>query len=145
MAASKTTQCSCQTKGLLELNVVEGRRGEERRGEGRGGEVLSGWMIQHLSQRRHAHSKWGARAPSDFWAKWNLNAASKRQKNSRLIFSIIQSHRRAYNVQCLISSAAKFKSATDAFYSTAHYNQSHTMLLSLWMQWPIRGVQMSHR
>ncbi len=29
-----------------------------------------------------------ARAPSDFWAKWMLNAASKRQKNSRIIFSI---------------------------------------------------------
>ncbi len=25
-----------------------------------------------------------------------------------------------------------------------HYNQSHTILLSLWMQWPIRDVQMNH-
>ncbi len=30
-------------------------------------------------------------------------------------------------------------------YSTAHYNQSHMILLSLWVQWPIRGIQMSHR
>ncbi len=27
----------------------------------------------------------------------------------------------------------------------SRYNQSHTILLSLWMQWPIIGVQMSHR
>ncbi len=31
---------------------------------------------------------------------------------------------------------------TDTF---LQHNQSHTILLSLWMQWPIRGVQMSHR
>ncbi len=31
------------------------------------------------------------------------------------------------------------------FYSVPHYIQLHTILLSLWMRWPIRGVQMSHR
>lgn len=29
--------------------------------------------------------------------------------------------------------------------SQRHYNQSHTTLLSLFMQWPIRDVQMGHR
>ncbi len=31
------------------------------------------------------------------------------------------------------------------FMCFAHYNQSHTILLSLGMQWPIRDVQISHR
>ncbi len=26
-----------------------------------------------------------------------------------------------------------------------YYNQLHMIMLSLWMQWPVRGVQMSHR
>ncbi len=53
--------------------------------------------------------------------KWSF----QKTKNSRFIFSI-------------------FNTITQV-YSTAHYNQSHTILLSLWIQWPIRGVQMSHR
>ncbi len=43
-----------------------------------------------------------ARAPSEFWAKWIFNAAFKRQKI----------HQGDEIVQCVISSAAKFKSLT---------------------------------
>ncbi len=32
-----------------------------------------------------------------------------------------------------------------SYFSTAHYNQSQTSLMSLWVHGPIRGVQMSHR
>ncbi len=54
----------------------------------------------------------GARAPLRFLSQVDLNAASKRQKNRQLYFLyLIQSHRVIRDVQCVISSAAKFKSA----------------------------------
>ncbi len=64
-------------------------------------------------QRRHAHSKWGIdQSTSDFWAKRILNAASKGQKNSRIIFSIFDTITPAWLDRSVrLSSAAKFKSA----------------------------------
>ncbi len=44
--------------------------------------------LRLCAQRRHAPLKVRARAPSDFWAKWILKVASKRQKNSPIIFVI---------------------------------------------------------
>ncbi len=95
----------------------------------------------YLDQRRHARSK------------WILNAVSKWQNISKYFFLyLIQSHRCDWIIQCGTASDAKFKSVfvlwlalRDTDPDTAlHYNQSHTMLLSLWRQWPIRDVQMNH-
>ncbi len=44
----------------------------------------------------------------------------------------------------LLNSYLRSLTGAERLYSAAHYNQSHTMLLSLWMQRPIRGVQMSY-
>ncbi len=66
----------------------------------------------------------GARAPSDFWAKWILNAASKRQKIAESYFSIWYNHTgvirsfSASNHQPLnsnLSSLAVAEPETDAF------------------------------
>ncbi len=66
----------------------------------------------------------GARAPSDFWAKWILNAASKRQKIAESYFYIWYNHTgvirsfRASNHQPLnsnLSSLAGAEPETDAF------------------------------
>ncbi len=125
-------------------------------------------LIYFLTEERKTRISWmtwecrgdmpietkGARAPSDFWAKWILNAPSKRQKIGESYFYIWYNHTgvirsfSASNHQLLNSnlSFAGWRWARDRRVFTAlHYNQSHTMLLSLWMQWPIRGVQMSHR
>ncbi len=66
----------------------------------------------------------GARAPSDFWAKWILNAASKRQKTAESYFYIWYNHTgvirsfSASNHQLLnsnLSSLAGAEPETDAF------------------------------
>ncbi len=90
------------------------------------------------------------RAPSDFWARWILNAASQRQKIAEqyIFLYLIESHRCDEFVQCSTASAAKFKSAFAGWHwardrhvcTVLHYNQSHTILLSLWIQRPIRDI-----
>ncbi len=99
-----------------------------------------------FKHRRHAIES----APSDFWAKWIWMQLPKDKKNSQFIFNTITPLIRAFSasiiscIQICVCWLALSQRQT-RLYSAAHYNQSHTMLLSLWMQWPIRGVQMSHR
>ncbi len=67
----------------------------------------------------------GARAHSDFWAKWILHAVFKRQKIADLYFLYLfrQSHRRDYIVQRVKSSADKFKSC---WTSSDQYERDNT-------------------
>ncbi len=84
-------------------------------------------------QRRHAH--WTC--PLRFLSQADFDAASKRQKNSRFIFSIcntIATVGASYHQLLNSNLRSMIGAETDAFYSAAHYNQSHTILLSLWMQ-----------
>ncbi len=95
------------------------------------------WMLSHRGVMP-IETK-GARAPSDFWAKWILNAASKRQKIAESYFYIWYNHTCVIIVQCVKSPAAKFESAFAGWrwardrrvFTALHYNQSHTILLSL--------------
>ncbi len=50
------------------------------------------WENGYLDQRRHAVQSEGARNPSNFWAKWILNAVSKRQNISKYFFYIWSNH-----------------------------------------------------
>ncbi len=75
-----------------------------------------------------------------------------KDKNSRLIFSIFDTITPAWlNHSVCLSSAAELKSVfaetdTDVFFIALRIITNHTRFCwSLWMQWPIRGVQMSHR
>ncbi len=95
----------------------------------------------------------GARAPSDFWAKWILNAASKRQKIAEYFFIYIWYNHTSV-IRSFTASAAKFKSAfdtlagaeseTDAFEQHC-ITPNHTRFCCAYeCNEPIRGVRMSH-
>ncbi len=101
-----------------------------------------GFFGNVIGYRQRRHADWTC--PLRFLSQADFDAASKRQKNSRFIFSIcntiatsvIRTFSASYH-QLLNSNLRSMIAAepeTDAFYSTAHYNQSHTILLSLWMQ-----------
>ncbi len=77
-----------------------------------------------------------ARAPSDFGVKWNLNTASKRQNIGDSYFLyLIQSYQHDWIIQsCEIQICVGWlvlSQRQKRLYSSAHYNQSHTMLLNL--------------
>ncbi len=102
--------------------------------------------ILSMSGRDRGNSK----CPLRFMRQVDL--ASKRQSlaDSFLLYliqsSVIKSFSASYHHQLLYSNCVRRLALRQTrLYSAAHYNQSHTMLLSLWMHRPIRDVQMSHR
>ncbi len=88
--------------------------------------------------------------PSGFWMQ--LPKAQKYQNNIFDIWYDPNGEIRSFSVakQQLLNSNRCLRFGwrwdRDRRVCTAlHYNQKHTILLSLWMQWPIRDLQMSYR
>ncbi len=96
-------------------------------------------------------SEW---CPLRFLSQVDFKSSFQKTKNSRIIFVIFDTitlyplwlERPARHHQLLKSNLRSgwcWARDRRVYTALAHYNQSHTILLSLWMQWPIRGIQMS--
>ncbi len=91
--------------------------------------------IKHTSmQKRHAHSKFGARALSVFWAKWILKKQLPKDKKTcriiLIIFDTIMLVSVRQIISCKIQICVRWLALNQRqarLYSSAHYNH-HTRL-----------------